>query len=199
MRHGKNIFSHPQLLTITQFRFHMNNFEEVSTPQFGDIIRYYIDEAIYPGEALIFGGEIHAAVYVGKKEYIDENGKKAFREIALTKNGRSDNDFLIFQDVKKMDELYLLKKLPKESPLLAKYKGKDPRKKGYFRVKSGAKVLNPVIVREMSDCYPAYLIDQYNYRDRWDCLSGKTGPPPEKNCYDYPHRFLILNWTIKAK
>lgn len=182
-----------------EFRFHMNNFEEVATPQFGDIIRYYTDDVIFPGEAWIYGGEIHGAVYVGKEEYVDENGNKAFREIALTKNGRSDNDFLIFQDVKKMDETYLLKKLPKKSPLLAKYKGKDPRKKGYFRVKSGAKVLNPVMAGPMSDCYPAYLIDLYNYKDRWDCLSRAISSPSGKNCYDYPHKFLILNEIKIAK
>lgn len=174
----------------TEFRFHMNSFEEVSTPQFGDIIRYYTDEEIYSG--IVFGGEIHAAVYVGRAD-IDADGKGTLREIALTKNGRNDLNFLMFQDVEAMDEIYLAK-LPEDSPLLKKSGGKDPRKKGYFRVKSGSKLLDPAEVGKISDCYAAYLIDQLNYRDRWDCLSGETDPPPGDNdtCYDYPCKWLIL-------
>lgn len=179
-----------RFMGTTEFRFHMNSFEEVSIPKFGDIIRYYTDEEIYSG--IVFGGEIHAAVYVGRTDTATD-GKGTLREIALTKNGRNDLNFLMFQDVEAMDKLYLAK-LPEDSPLLKKSGGKDPRKKGYFRVKSGSKLLDPATVGTISDSYAAYLIDQLNYRDRWDCLSGKKDPPPGDNdtCYDYPRKWLIL-------
>ena len=66
---------------------------------------YYTDDPIYDNK-LIFGGEVHAAVFVGKETYRNGAGKPTTREIALTKNGRSDLDFLIFQDVRGLDETY---------------------------------------------------------------------------------------------
>lgn len=175
----------------TEFRFHMREFEEVETPEFGDIIRYYTEDVIR--EWLVWGGEIHAAVYVGREPYLDNDGRKQWREIALTKNGRSDLDFCIFQDVQGMDDLYM-GHLPEDHALLKRFGGKDPRRKAYFRVKSGGSVLDPRTVGVVSDAYAAYLVDRFNYRNRWACLAEKIGPPPGNgtNCYGYPADWLAI-------
>ena len=179
----------------TEFRFIMNIFfEEVESPKLGDIIRYYTDEEIYSG--LVFGGEIHAAVYVGREVVTDKYGNTTSRDIALTKNGRSDLDFLIFQDVSAMDDLYL-SKLAKNSPLLRVFNGNDPRRKGFFRVRKGSKILDPGSVGISSDSYAAYLVDQFNYKDRWACLAGRIKPPAGGNtsAYSYPRKWLTLTWA----
>ncbi len=179
----------------TEFRFHMmNSFEEVATPEFGDVVRYYTDEEIYTG--MVFGGEIHATVYIGREVRTDAYGITTSRDIALTKNGRSDLDFLIFQDVEAMDGIYLAP-LPENHVLLQLNNGKDPRKKGYFRVKEGTSLLDLNAVGVASDSYAAFLIDRLNYRDRWECLAGRISPPPGGNTspYSYPRKWLTLSWV----
>lgn len=177
-----------------EFRFHMCQFEPVNEPAFGDVVRYYLDDPIYSPSDSIFGGEIHAAVFVGNEAYTGPDGKPAVRQVALTKNGRSDLDFLTFQDVRAMDEAYL-KPLPSDHPLMARYKGRDPRKKGFFRVKDKAQVLDPAAVGKRSEAYAAYLVDRINLQDRWDCLAGKIPPPPGEGTgpFDYPRRWLKLD------
>ena len=167
----------------TEFRFHLRMFfDEVESPEFGDIIRYYTDEEIYSG--IVFGGEIHAAVYVGREVVTDKYGNTTSRDIALTKNGRSDLDFLIFQDVSAMDEVYL-SKLSEDNPLIRQFNEKDPRRKGFFRVRKGSKILDPGSVGISSDSYAAFLIDQFNYKDRWACLAGRIKPPPGGNTMSF--------------
>ncbi|HWB58834.1 MAG TPA: hypothetical protein VG733_05050 [Chthoniobacteraceae bacterium] len=186
---AKATWNQPRFMGATEFRFHMRDFEEVKTPQFGDIIRYYCDEQFYSGD--VYDGELHAAIYIGRERYIKPDGKFYYRDIALTKNGRSDLDFLIFQDVAALDALYL-GKLPGNSPLLKFGNGTDPRKKGYFRIKKGAALIDPAKDKDESKAYAAYLIDQINYKDRWSCLAGVTHPPHGGTCYTYPLHWLMI-------
>ena len=66
----------------------MREFFKVQEPHFGDIIRYYTEEPIYGGyRNLVFGGEVHAAVYIGTETIDHCDGGLEVREIALTKNG----------------------------------------------------------------------------------------------------------------
>ena len=178
-------WNRPRFMGPTEFRHHMRNFTKVSQPEFGDIIRYYTDDPIYDNK-LIFGGEVHAAVFVGKEAYRNGAGKPTTREIALTKNGRSDLDFLIFQDVRGLDETYL-------SP-----SGNDTSnaqtqiKKEYFRVKRGAALLDPAVSGRLSGAQGGYLVDLKNYTDRWLCLANLIGPKARGNCYSYPEEWSTL-------
>lgn len=168
----------PRFMGPTEFRAHMEQFDQVEEPRFGDILRYYTEETIYEG--MIFGGEVHAAVYIGEETYSDKEGRVQVREIALTKNGRSDLDFLIYQDIAGLDEIYL---------------GGDTRiQKNYFRVVPGAKLLNPATDGRVSYQHSAYLIDMRNYTDRWLCLAGVIPPPQGDNttCYSYPLEWMVI-------
>jgi len=180
----------------TEFRLHLQQFTQVQEPQFGDIIRYYTEEPIYGGfHNLIYGGEVHAAVYVGKDSYVSTEGQSEQREIALTKNGRSDLDFLIFQDVHSLDEIYLSP--PSVNP--AETEGQRI-KKGYFRVKRGASVLDPVEYGMLSTAHGGYLVDNKNYADRWLCLAKLITPPPgdRRSCYNYPVEWMTLPIPIST-
>jgi len=173
----------------TEFRRHIRNFTKVSEPQFGDIIRYYTDSPIYGG--LIYGGEIHAAVYIGKEIYLDKEKHQCVREIALTKNGRSELDFLIFQDIQGLDETYL------PAPGSSAPTSGDPGqqiKKGYFRVNRGATLLDPATLGGLSDAHGAYQVDLKNYMDRWLCMAKLIDPPLGTNmdCYSYPTEWMTL-------
>ncbi len=184
------VWEKPRFMGPTEFRLHLRQFTQVSEPQFGDIIRYYTDQPIYGGfQDLVFGGEVHAAVYVGKETYAAKNGQSGVREFALTKNGRSDLDFLIFQDVRGLDETYL-------SPLGATPAVPEDQKikKGYFRVKRGVSLLDPVESGKLSGAHGGYLVDNKNYADRWLCLAKLIGPPAGegKNCYSYPAEWMTL-------
>lgn len=175
----------------TEFRLHMQQFSEVKEPRFGDIIRYYTDDPIYGGfRNLVFGGEVHAAVYVGKETVETIDGATVIREIALTKNGRSDLDFLIFQDVQGMDAEYL-------APPANDASTPDPRtaiKKGYFRVNRGASLVDPATAGRLSGAHGGYLVDNKNYADRWLCLAKLIDPPTGegKSCYSYPAEWMTL-------
>jgi hypothetical protein len=179
----------------TEFRFLITQkFEEVASPQFGDIVRYYTNDPVYTG--LVYGGEIHAAIYVGREVITDEYGNTTSRDVALTKNGRSDLDFLVFQHIDAMDKSYLTP-LPNGHALLRMNDGQDPRKKGYFRVKQGATILDPAQVGTSLDSYAAFLVDEINYRDRWACLAGRIDPPPGGNtsAYSFPAKWMTISWT----
>ena len=179
----------PRFMGPAEFRRYMQNFTQVSTPQFGDIIRYYTDAPIYGGyKSLVYGGEVHAAVYIGKENYTNEKGSKTFRDIALTKNGRSDLDFLIFQDVRGLDENYLA---PAQSPAAD---NSQQIKKGYFRVKRGSALLDPATAGRLAETYGSHLVDIKNYTDRWMCLSKLISPPAGDNmtCFNYPVSWLTL-------
>jgi len=171
----------PRFMGPTEFRQHMKQFVLVEQPQFGDVVRYYTDKPIYEG--MIFGGEVHAAVYVGKEIYKNADGEEVVRHVVLTKNGRSDLDFLIFQDVAKLDEIYA-------SGIEASDGSKV--KKGFFRVKKGAKLLDPATADDASDAYEAYLVDLRNYRKRWACLAGRIPPPVDGSCYSFPEDWELL-------
>jgi hypothetical protein len=173
----------------------MQSFTQVSNPQFGDVIRYYTDAPIYGGyKNLVYGGEVHAAVYIGKENYTNEKGIKESREIALTKNGRSDLDFLIFQDVRGMDEHYLN---PAEAPAAD---SSQQIKKGYFRVKNGSSLLDPAAAGSLAQSYGSYLVDIKNYTDRWLCLDKLISPPAGDNmtCFNYPVNWLVLMQSDQA-
>lgn len=182
----------------TEFRLHMQQFTQVKEPRFGDIIRYYTDDPIYGGfKNLVFGGEVHAAVYVGKETTTTPDGATVVREIALTKNGRSDLDFLVFQDVQGMDALYLAP--PTKD-------GAKPGlgtviKRGYFRVNRGASLLDPTTTGKLSGAYDGYLVDNKNYADRWLCLAELADPPPGegKSCYSYPVEWMTLPSQQKSE
>ena len=192
---GEATWDKARFMGPVEFRFHMRQFEPVKgKPEFGDVLRYYLDDPIYSPDDCVFGGEIHAAVFVGKEEYTGRDGKPVVREIVLTKNCRGEFDFLVFQDAKALDEAHL-KKLADDHPLRTRYKGRDPRKKGYFRVKPKAQILDPAVVGKGSAAYAAYVVDQVNFQDRWDCLAGKIPPPhgEHSDAYDYPLRWLKLD------
>ncbi len=181
----------PRFMGPTEFRQHMRNFTKVTEPRFGDIIRYYTDDPIYGGyRNLVYGGEGHAAVYVGKETYLVD-GKNAVREIALTKDGRSDLDFLIFQDVRGLDEDYI----PSPQRGAPGSEVKTQIKKGYFRVNRGASVLDPTTAGRLADAHGAYLVDIRNYVDRWLCLAKLIDPPVGDNstCYSYPKNWITLH------
>ncbi|UZM15851.1 hypothetical protein LZV00_08985 [Pseudomonas kielensis] len=116
---------------------------------------------------------MHAAVYIGKENYTREDGSKAVRDIALTKNGRSDSDFLIFQDVRGMDENYL------RSGEVPAVDSSQQIKKGYFRVNKGSSLLDPTSAGRLADTYGSYLVDIKNYTDRWLCLGKMISPLQE--------------------
>ena len=179
-------WNRPRFMGPTEFRYHMRNFTKVSEPEFGDIIRYHTDDPIYDKKRDIFGGEVHAAVFVGKETYRDGAGKQLTREIALTKNGRSDLDFLIFQDVQGLDEIYLLTAENTANT-------QTQIKKGYFRMKRGASLLDPASSGQKSGAHGGYLVDLKNYTDRWLCLANLIRPQAKKNCYDsYPEKWSTL-------
>lgn len=189
-------WDHPRFMGPTEFRRYMQNFTQVSTPQFGDIIRYYTDAPIYGGyKNLVYGGEVHAAVYIGKENYTNEKGSKVIRDIALTKNGRSDLDFLIFQDVRGLDEEYLS---PDETPAID---SSQQIKKGYYRVKKGGSLLDPATAGRLAETYGSYLVDIKNYADRWLCLSKLISPPAgdNMNCFNYPASWLTLVQSDQTK
>lgn len=175
----------------TEFRLHMLQFFEVQEPRFGDIIRYYTEDPIYGGfRNLVFGGEVHAAVYVGTETIESCDGGMFVREIAITKNGRSDTDFLIFQEVKGMDATYLVPPATDTSIV-------DQRtviKKGYFRVNSGASLLDPATVGKLSRAHSGYLVDIKNYAERWLCLAKAIDPPTGEgeSCFSYPANWMAL-------
>ena len=179
----------PRFMGPTEFRRHMRNFTKVSEPQFGDIIRYYTDDPLYGG--LIYGGEIHAAVYIGREIYLDKEHHQCIREIALTKNGRSELDFLIFQDIQGLDETYL--PAPGSSASISGSPGQRI-KKGYFRVNRGAALLDPSAHGGLSDAHGAYQVDLKNYMDRWLCLAKLIDLPAGTNmdCYSYPTEWMTL-------
>lgn len=186
----------PRFMGPTEFRRYMQSFTQVSKPQFGDVIRYYTDAPIYGGyKNLVYGGEVHAAVYIGKENYTDEKGSKVAREIALTKNGRSDLDFLIFQDVLGLDENYLP---PAGYPVTD---SSQQIKKGYFRVKRGSSLLDPATVGRLAETYGGYLVDIKNYADRWLCLGKLISPPAgdDMTCFNYPANWLTLMESDKAQ
>ncbi len=177
----------------SEFRWHMREFEQVEHPEFGDIVRYYTDDEVNWGP---FGnGESHGAIYIGREDYTGPDGKPAVREIILSKDGHDDLDFYHFCDIRSTDEAYL-DKLEADNPLLKKY-GKDPRKRGFFRVKKGAAIFDPAVDKYASHAYGAYLIDQVNYKDRWDCIRGDIKPPPGKDtsAYSYPLRWLTVKYA----
>lgn len=178
-------WNQPRFLGPIEFRQHMAGFTLVSAPQFGDIIRYYTeDPLVYDSSRYVWAGEVHAAVYIGTENYMNVAGKHATREIALTKNGRSDLDFLVFQDVRGMDADYL----EGEKNKLVPDTDRSKVKKGYFRVNQGAQLLDPAVDGKLSDAYSGYLLDTANYIDRWLCLGKFIAPPAgtEKTCTDYP-------------
>jgi hypothetical protein len=180
-------WNRPRFMGPTEFRHHMRNFISVLEPQFGDIIRYYTDDPIYDESRRVYGGEVHAAVFVGKETYSNGAGQQVTREIALTKNGRSDLDFLIFQDVRGLDETYL--------PASGSDTSNSPTqiKKEYFRVKRGAALLDPASSGRLSSAHGGYLVDLKNYTDRWLCLANLIDPQADKSCYDsYPAEWKTL-------
>lgn len=186
----------PRFMGPTEFRRLMQSFTQVSTPQFGDIVRYYTDAPLYGGyNSLVYGGEVHAAVYIGKENYTREDGSKAVRDIALTKNGRSDSDFLIFQDVRGMDENYL------RSGEVPAVDSSQQIKKGYFRVSKGSSLLDPTSAGRLADTYGSYLVDIKNYTDRWLCLGKMISPPAGDNmtCFNYPVNWLALVQSAQDK
>ncbi|MEQ1952399.1 hypothetical protein [Mesorhizobium sp. CN2-181] len=152
----------------------MRQFTAVETPAFGDIIRYYRAEPVYQGDA--FGGEIHGAVFVGDDDSFRGDSSSADK-VFLTKNGRSDLNFLIFHDMQGLDDLY---------------KGGPENLKHFFRVNEGAAIVDPAVTEGTSACSGAYLIDRKNYKERLDCLAGRIDPPPGegKSCYSYPENWL---------
>ncbi|WP_143512402.1 hypothetical protein [Pseudomonas putida] len=190
-------WQHPRFMGPSEFRSHMKNFTEVSTPRFGDIIRYYTEAPIYGGyKNLVYGGEVHAAVYIGSETYLDTGGNKVVRDIALTKNGRSDFNFLVFQDVRGLDIEYLA---PTDNQSPAPDVSQQI-KKGYFRVKSGITLLDPATAGRVAQAYESYLVDIKNYADRWLCLSNLISPPAgnSKGCMDYPANWLTIEQDNSA-
>lgn len=178
----------PRFMGPTEFRQHMNHFEAVNEPKFGDVVRYYTEKPIYEG--LIFGGEVHAAIYVGKEEYKNSDDDEVVRHIVLTKNGRSDLDFLILQDIAKLDELYA-----------SGIEASDGSKvnKAFFRVKNGSKLFDPATADDMADSYEAYLVDWRNYRKRWACLAGRVPPLVGGSCYSFPKEWELLSTGQRNK
>jgi hypothetical protein len=171
----------PRFMGAAEFRHHMRQFTEVKEPEFGDVIRYYTDDPVYDEDRDIYNGEVHAAVYIGREEYAGGEGKKTVHDIALTKNGRNDRNLLVFQDTRGLDWMYLKDPGGQNTP------AGERIKKGYFRVKRGASLLDPGTVGRASDTHAAYQIDQRNYADRWLCLAKLIDPPgKDKDCYDYP-------------
>jgi len=169
----------PRFLGPSEFRCFMRNFEKVDTPRFGDIVRYYTDSAYYNESINLYDGEVHAAVYIGK------DTSSGIKDIVLTKNGRDDLSFLVFQDMKGLDELYLSKDK------------KDPRIKGYFRVKKGLRFDDPSICGPCSQCYEGYKIDSINYQGRWDCLAGKGSSGTCKgmdSCRCFPKEWKVMGF-----
>jgi hypothetical protein len=167
----------PRFMGPAEFRCHMKQFYQVSSPGFGDIARYYVDRPIYDG--LVSRGEIHAAVVVGQADTLGDDG--GLSRVVLTKNGYRPSNFLVYQDVRALDEMYLP---PNEF-------GTPPskvKKRRYFRVKEGASILDPATAGESASCYSAYRVDQSHYEKRWECLAGRLDPPPGESstCYDYP-------------
>lgn len=183
------VWEKPRFMGPTEFRLHLRQFTQVTSPQFGDVIRYYTDDPIYGGyQGMVFGGEVHAAVYVGRETSI-VNGRTASREIALTKNGRTELDFLMFQDVRGLDEAYL----PPPGGDAAVPAGQRI-KKGYFRVNRGGALLDPAATGRRSAAHGGHLVDTKNYADRWLCLAKLIDPPAGegKNCYSYPDAWMTL-------
>jgi hypothetical protein len=121
---------------------------------------------------------------------LTEQLQKGIREIVLTKNGRSDLDFLIFQDIQGLDETYL------PAPGSSNPASGTPNqpKKGYFRVKRAAALLDPASVGRLSDAHGAYQVDLKNYMDRWLCLAKLIDPPTgtDTTCYSYPTEWMTL-------
>ncbi|SFJ71553.1 hypothetical protein [Planctomicrobium piriforme] len=187
-----------RFMGATEFRFHMRNFEEVGSPQFGDIVRYYTDKELFYGD--VSSGELHAAIYVGREITIDDYGTSHSRAIVLSKNGRRDTDFLKFQDLESLDSQYL-NPIPETHKLIELGGGVDPRKRGFFRLRDGSRILDPKEANEESAAYPAFLVDKMNYTDRWDCLAGKIQPPPGENtsAYSYPERWTTIQWLSKPR
>ncbi len=166
-------WDNPRFMGAAEFRCYMSKFEKVSSPQFGDIVRYYTDSAYYDESIDLYNGEVHAAIYIGVDSTIS-------KEIVLTKNGRNDLNFLLFQDVKGLDELYL------------GTNDKDPRIKNYFRLKAGTTFFDAAICGSCSDCYKAYKIDSTNYQQRWECLVGRIQSDTcngKLSCYCFPKKW----------
>ncbi len=170
-------WSNPRFMGPSEFRCFMKKFEQVSDPIFGDIVRYYTDSIHYDESRLIYNGEVHAANYVGT----DTINK--IEEVILTKNGRSDLGFLIFQDSKEADSYYLSDK------------NNDPRIKGFFRVRPKSTFYDPAICGKCSDCYEAYKVDSINYFNRWKCLDSKLKTCNDStSCYEcFPGK---SNWQL---
>lgn len=176
-----------------EFRFLMETyFEEVEEPRFGDIVRYYTADNFYDEDLYIYSGEVHAAVYIGREQIKDGSGMTGHRDIVLTKNGRYDMNFLIFQDIARLDKIYLLGEGVSD-PRLEKHEGIEPRGRGYFRVKEGVTILDPATAGSKSDAYPAYIVDRINYRDRLAILAGEIQLPAdsEETAYSYPKYWLL--------
>ncbi|MER9851988.1 hypothetical protein NKJ55_32790 [Mesorhizobium sp. M0106] len=175
----------PRFMGPSEFRCHMKQFTAVADPKFGDIVRYYVEDPIYNEKDNVYGGEIHAAVFVGE-DHQSSGVTPDSRQIVLTKNGRSDLNFMIFQDVKGLDKVYL--------------GGGDDGfgtaavhggMKQFVRVMDGGSLFDPATASD-TPCYQAYRLDLKNYHDRWECLAGRLDPPPgqDKTCYDYPENWL---------
>lgn len=168
-------WNEPRFMGPTEFRCFMKKFIKVENPIFGDVVRYYTDSIYYDKSLDIYNGEVHAANFMG----IDTAKNK---EIVLTKNGRNDLGFLIFQDLKGVDSYYLSDE--KE----------DPRRKSYYRVKPNSSFYDPALCGECSSCYNAYKIDSINYVNRLNCLAGKIEKDTCNNnasCYCYPQDWKL--------
>lgn len=174
----------PRFMGAAEFRCFMQKFEKVESPVFGDVVRYYTDSIYYDEKIVLYNGEVHAANYIG----YDSLNK---REIVLTKNGRNDLNFLIYQDLKALDDLYLPKAVAAQ----------DPRIKGYYRIIPGSSIFDPAVCGKCSECYDAFKIDSVNYADRLNCLAG-TSPPDvcngDSSCFCFPKEWKRVITTTGA-
>jgi hypothetical protein len=183
----------PRFMGPEEFRAHLQQFERTEEPMLGDIVRYYIDDAVYLPDADVFAGEIHGAVVVGQERTVDAAGKPHTRVVVLTKNGRRDLDFPILQSLEELDKVYLNPSKAHDL-LVEKYHGQNPRKRAFYRVKRGAALLDPGSAGERSLAYLAYMTDRFNFREKWVCLadasrSGQDGA----SCAGLPQKFTTLS------
>ncbi|BBO33602.1 hypothetical protein [Lacipirellula parvula] len=182
-------WSEPRFMGPVEFRHHMQHFVEVETPQFGDVIRYYTDEPIFDGSRGIANGEKHAAVYIGAESWLDKNGDRQTRPIALTKNGRNELSFLMFQDVAGLDSEYLKPPTSVSAPSTS-----VPLKRGFFRVKPRSDIQDPAASGEPAVAYDAYMVDTRNMADRWLFLAGLQKPANSGDRFGgFPKEWLTLD------
>jgi hypothetical protein len=182
-------WSEPRFMGPVEFRHHMQHFVEVETPQFGDVIRYYTDEPIFEGNRGIANGEKHAAVYVGTESWVDKNGEVQTRQLALTKNGRNELSFLMFQDLAGLDEEYLTVPVANDGAAPP-----APLKRGFFRIKPRSDLRDPANCGELSSAYDGYMIDNRNMSDRWLFLAAlQKAAAPEDRFGGFPKEWLTLD------